>query len=131
MGAPGLDFVTVWSLPDASWAVGRSWEPLGRFLGASWTALGPLLGALGCLLAAASCPRGPRTRFQRVLGVSREGLGGPKAVFFDVFSYISFDVVPLVDVLRDAFQPRAIITNTFQQWLLGSSLLLLVSHPRF
>ena len=74
-GAPGLDFVMVWNLPSASWtALGRSWEPLGRFLGASWTALGPLLGALGCLLAATSCPRRPRTRFQKVLRVSREGL---------------------------------------------------------
>ena len=45
--------------------------------------------------------------------MSREGLGGPEAVFFEVFSYISFDIVLLVDVLRDAFQPRAII-NTFQ-----------------
>ena len=63
--------------------------------------------------------------------MSWEGLGGPEAVFFEVFSYISFDIVLLVDVLRDAFQPRAIIINTFQQWLLGSSLLLLVSHPRF
>ena len=89
MGAPRLDFVRVWGPPrhllGGSWAfLGASWA----LLGASWALLGRLLGALGCLLAAKCCPRGTQARFWRVPGASREGLGGPKAVLFDVFSYI-------------------------------------------
>ena len=90
LGAPRLDFVRVWGPPrhllDGSWAfLGVSWT----LLGASWALLRHLLDALGCLLAAKCCPRGAWARFWRLLGASGEGFGGPKAVFFMGFSYIS------------------------------------------
>ena len=89
MSAPRLDFVRAWEPPER--LLGGKWALLGdswTLLGASSALLGRLLGALGGLLATKCCPRRVRTRFWRVLGGSGEGLGDPKVVFFDVFSYI-------------------------------------------
>ena len=63
-GAPGLDFVTVWVFPSASWAalgrswgsLGRSWGPLGRVLGASWASLERSWVSPGCQMLPKRAP---------------------------------------------------------------------------